>query len=175
MKRTAITVVAACGTAIAATAFLIRHPPANEVLAAALGLAAIVVPVAAAVWLLSDRPPRPNVAQSPWLDVSVDEDHVTVFGDEAALEALGTECLRLARASSAGEVAAFEAHGAGTVTIERIEPPPPRPRTWRERLAPVGCMLLLLVLAAVWLRGCVAFEHDVRSWRTSIDAKSRAT
>jgi hypothetical protein len=36
--------------------------------------------------------------------------------------------------------------------------------TWRERLIAAGCLLLFLAVAAVWLRGCVALEHDLDSW-----------
>jgi hypothetical protein len=162
MKRTVAAVVAACAVAIGGVAFLIRHPPANDALAMALGLGAIVVPIVVAVWIVSDRSPRAIPArQSPWLDVWVDGESVAVFGDAAGLEALGAECLRVAHASSDGETAEFEAHGAGTVTIERTEPQSPRPPTWRQRLSSIGSGLLLLAVAAVWLRGCIALEHDL--------------
>jgi hypothetical protein len=102
MKRTVVTVVAACTVPIATIFLLVRHPPASDVLMVALCLGSIVVSIVAAVWILSDRSPRASAAepQSPWLDVSADADSVTVVGDASGLEALGAECLRVARAAS---------------------------------------------------------------------------
>jgi len=98
MKRTVVTVVAACTVPIATIFLLVRHPPASDVLMVALCLGSIVVSIVAAVWILSDRSPRASAAepQSPWLDVSADADSVTVVGDASGLEALGAECLRVA-------------------------------------------------------------------------------
>jgi len=36
--------------------------------------------------------------------------------------------------------------------------------TLNDMPAGIGCVLLFLAIAGVWLRGCIALEHDVGSW-----------
>ena len=168
-----VSVACACVASGIGLYLLIHSRINNDALAVALGFAVVVLPVSLVVWIqthfarVSSTPPiDEHVADGPWLEVrGGDEEGYTLAGNAAALEALGRECLRIAREGGAGDSASF---AIGQVEISAIVRqdvrPVPEPLTWKDKLASAGCLFGLLLGIAVWFRGCVAIEKDIERW-----------
>ncbi len=131
----------------------------------------MALPVGAVVWVIGDRsavesPPPTGGQKSPWLNVAGNvEDGYVLIADSAALEALGSECLRLARTGWTGEEVNFQLEDVEIVSLVRQDVPPlPLPQTWKDKAAAAGCMVLTLIAVAIWFRGCVAIQSDVQQW-----------
>ena len=171
-----LAVILAVGAALGGVAVLIRSPIQSEAAFLLVATTVIVVPALVVVWALRrgrQRSPtlpgaEPPISASPWLEVWDDEERgYTVVGDARALELLGAECLRLAAddgMKSSDHAADIEIDGVTVKVVRRDIRPVSEPQTWKDKLVGVGCLVVALLLGAIWLRGCVAIESDVERW-----------
>jgi hypothetical protein len=165
----AVAVVIASVTSAVGLYVLINSRVTNELLAIASAAVVVLLPVAVLVWTFSDRSkvkPAADGRKSPWLDVAGDDEAgYVLIGDPAALEALGSECLRLARTGQPGEEASFDLEDVEVASVVRQDVPPvPPPQSWKDKAAAAGCLAVVLIAVAIWVRGCVAIQNDVQRW-----------
>lgn len=165
----ALAILSAMVVSTVGLAYLIHSGIQNDLVAVLLGALAFTVPAAlvVTVFMRRNRKPAPETTDVPsskgWLEIEGDDEiGYTISGDAQALSALGEVCRDLSECSAATLEGKLSIPTAQDIMVVRqdIRPAVPPP-TWRERLGAIGCVALLLVLCAVWLRGCVAVEADL--------------
>lgn len=167
-------ILVATGTSLAALAVLFRTSIANEAVFLILCGAAFVVPLVLVLWFLYPEslrslfqatPVEVPEKNAPWLDLEGDEEQgYALTADPLALERLGIKCIRLARESSDGEVSLLEIGNTHLQITRQESRPRPPALTWKDRLASMGCILLMLLLFGTLIRGCFALQRDVTTW-----------
>ena len=170
--RALIAIVIGSATSLSAIALLFRSPVSTDFLFLLACAAALVLPTLVTLRVLYPdslrRSParQERLADTPWLEAKGDDEQgYSLIGDQRAFEALGSECLRLAREASSGDFVHLRLDGVEIRELVRqdVRPTPPTP-TWKDRVSAVlGALLMALFMTAL-ARGCVALTSDASRW-----------